>query len=74
MAKNKTSGRVSLFTESIIRDMTRVNNMHNGINLAQGFPDFDPPKALIQAAKDALDNGFNQYAITWGSPGTTALR
>lgn len=68
MAKNKTSGRVSLFTESIIRDMTRVNNMHNGINLAQGFPDFDPPKALIQAAKDALDNGFNQYAITWGSP------
>ena len=67
-SKQRYSKRVSLFTESIIREMTRVNNMHDGINLAQGFPDFDPPRELIQAAKDALDNGFNQYAITWGAP------
>ncbi|MBM3924576.1 MAG: aminotransferase class I/II-fold pyridoxal phosphate-dependent enzyme [SAR202 cluster bacterium] len=63
-----TSRRVNLFTESIIREMTRVNNQHNAINLAQGFPDFDPPKELIEAAKTALDGNFNQYAITWGAP------
>ena len=53
-AKNRYSKRVSLFTESVIREMTRVNNMHDGINLAQGFPDFDPPRELIEAAKTAL--------------------
>jgi aminotransferase len=63
-----TSRRVNLFTESIIREMTRINNQHNAINLAQGFPDFDPPKELIEAAKTALDGNFNQYAITWGAP------
>lgn len=62
------SHRVGLFTESIIREMTRVNNLNDGINLAQGFPDFDPPRELIEAAKAALDNGYNQYAITWGAP------
>ena len=67
-SKQRFSKRVSLFTESVIREMTRVNNMHDGINLAQGFPDFDPPRALIEAAKKALDDGFNQYAITWGAP------
>ncbi|MDR5684272.1 MAG: aminotransferase class I/II-fold pyridoxal phosphate-dependent enzyme [Armatimonadota bacterium] len=64
----RTAQRVSLFQESVIREMTRLNNLHGGINLAQGFPDFDPPTELLEAAKRALDGGVNQYAITWGAP------
>ncbi|MEE9198408.1 MAG: aminotransferase class I/II-fold pyridoxal phosphate-dependent enzyme, partial [Dehalococcoidia bacterium] len=67
-ATSLTADRVDHFTESIIRDMTRVNNNVGGINMAQGMPDFDPPKTLIKAAKRALDGDFNQYAITWGAP------
>jgi aminotransferase len=63
-----TSRRTGVFTESVIREMTRVAQRHGAINLAQGFPDFDPPPELIQAAKDAMDAGRHQYAITWGSP------
>ncbi len=63
-----TAARVGLFTESVIREMTRLNNLHDGINLAQGFPDFDPPAELIEAAVRALRDGYHQYAITWGSP------
>ncbi|HET6781447.1 MAG TPA: aminotransferase class I/II-fold pyridoxal phosphate-dependent enzyme, partial [bacterium] len=48
--------------------MTRLNNLHNGVNLAQGFPDFDAPAELLEAAAKAMRDGFNQYAITWGSP------
>ncbi len=62
------ASRVRHFTESIIRDMTRVNNNLGGVNMAQGFPDFDPPIILIEAAQKALDDGYNQYAITWGAP------
>jgi aminotransferase len=62
-----TSRRTSVFSESVIREMTRVAQRHGAINLAQGFPDFDPPAALIQAGKDAMDAGRHQYAITWGS-------
>ncbi len=68
VSRTHTADRVGHFTESIIRDMTRINNGLGGVNMAQGFPDFDPPKALVQAAKDALDGDFNQYAITWGAP------
>jgi len=64
----KTSHRTSVFSESLIREMTRVAQQHNAINLAQGFPDCDPPPALVQAGKDAMDAGRHQYAITWGSP------
>ncbi len=63
-----TSRRTSTFTESMIREMTRVAHQHGAINLAQGFPDSDPPAALVQAGKDAMDAGRHQYAITWGSP------
>jgi aminotransferase len=66
--KRHTAGRVDLFTESVIREMTRITNLHQGINLAQGFPDFDPPTELLDAAVAALRSGWNQYAITWGSP------
>lgn len=64
----RTSRRTSVFTESVIRDMTRVAQQFGAINLAQGFPDSDPPSALVQAAKDAMDAGRHQYAITWGAP------
>ena len=64
----KTSRRTSVFTESLIREMTRVSNQYGAINLSQGFPDFDPPPVLIQAAKDAMDARRHQYAITWGAP------
>ena len=56
------------FTESVIREMTRVCMAAGGINLAQGFPDFDPPAALKQAAIDAIETGRNQYSITFGEP------
>ena len=68
VSRSLTAARVSHFTESIIRDMTRINNNLGGVNMAQGFPDFEPPQALLEAAKKALDGGFNQYAITWGAP------
>ncbi len=63
-----TSQRTARFTESVIREMTRVASQHDAINLAQGFPDTDPPRALIEAGKAAMDAGRHQYAITWGSP------
>ncbi|HET6948189.1 MAG TPA: aminotransferase class I/II-fold pyridoxal phosphate-dependent enzyme [bacterium] len=64
----RTADRVGLFTESVIREMTRLSNLHGGVNLAQGFPDFPAPGELIEAAARALHEGYNQYAITWGSP------
>lgn len=60
--------RVQAFPESVIRDMSRVAMQHNAINLAQGFPDFDPPREIMEAAKKAIDDGYNQYAVTWGTP------
>jgi aminotransferase len=62
------AARVALFSESVIREMTRLANEHDAINLAQGFPDFDAPAELLEAAVEALRTGWNQYAITWGSP------
>ena len=64
----RTSRRTSVFTESLIREMSRVAAKYGAINLSQGFPDGDPPAALVQAAKDAMDAGRHQYAVTWGSP------
>ncbi len=62
------SKRVQGFTESVIREMTRVNNQYGGVNLAQGMPNFPPPKELLEAAHRAIDGDFHQYAITWGTP------
>lgn len=56
------------FSESVIREMTRVSNASGGINLAQGFPDFDPPNELKEAAISAIREGWNQYPITYGEP------
>jgi aspartate/methionine/tyrosine aminotransferase len=64
------SQRALSFTESVIREMTRLNLEINGpdraINFAQGFPDFDPDPRIVEAAAKALRDGFNQYATTWG--------
>lgn len=64
----RTSIRTSIFSESLIREMSRVATRHGAINLAQGFPDWDPPAALVQAAKESMDQHRHQYAVTWGSP------
>ncbi|MBQ5755294.1 MAG: pyridoxal phosphate-dependent aminotransferase [Oscillospiraceae bacterium] len=62
------SHRVSLFTDSVIRRMTRICNAHEGaINLSQGFPDFDPPRPLLDALAKAAHAGPHQYAITYGA-------
>jgi aspartate/methionine/tyrosine aminotransferase len=64
----RTAERLQGFTESVIREMTRVARQYGAINLSQGFPDFDPPPELVAAAATALQGDFNQHAITWGSP------
>ncbi len=64
----RTARRTHDFTESVIREMTRVAAMHEALNLAQGFPDFPAPDALKAAACDAVRRDLNQYAVTWGSP------
>jgi aspartate/methionine/tyrosine aminotransferase len=61
------SQRISRFTESVIRDMTRQAMAKGAINLAQGFPDFPAPAVLKQAAADAIAADINQYPITWGA-------
>lgn len=62
------SHKARQFTESVIRTMTLEARRHGAVNLSQGFPDFDPPEELIDAAAAALRDGKNQYAVTWGSP------
>lgn len=55
------------FSESVIRKMTRIANKYDAINLSQGFPDFDPPKEIIESLKTVAENGPHQYEVTWGS-------
>ena len=64
----KTADRLKGFTESVIREMTRVANRHDAINLSQGFPEADPPAEVVESARRALADGIHQYAITWGAP------
>jgi len=63
----KVAVHLDQFTESVIREMTRIADQYGAINLSQGYPDFDPPKELLQAAERALNQGHNQYSVTWGS-------
>ena len=67
MSTIQLSNRVGLFTESVIRDMTRLAIGYDAINLAQGFPDFGAPDELKEAAISAIRADHNQYAITWGA-------
>jgi aspartate/methionine/tyrosine aminotransferase len=62
------AARAATFTESVIREMTRVAQQYGAINLAQGFPDFPMPAAMKDAACAAIHGDVNQYAITWGAP------
>src|SRR4051812_21664757 len=64
----KTSYRTSKFGESVIRGMTRLANECGAINLSQGYPDFDPPEVVLQAAERAARMDPHQYAVTWGAP------
>ncbi len=66
--KDFSSERARGFTESVIRDMTRVCLRHKGVNLSQGFPDFPAPPEIKEAAVQAIYADANQYAITWGTP------
>ena len=68
MSRIRASVKASSFTESVIRDMTRLANQHGAINLGQGFPDFAAPEALKEAAARAIAEDHNQYPITWGVP------
>jgi len=63
----RTALRTHGFTESVIREMTRLCALHDGVNLAQGFPDFPCPRELKDAAIEAIERDVNQYAITWGA-------
>lgn len=63
------SQKATQFTESVIREMTRLNQMHGGVNLSQGFPDFPAPAAIKEAACAAIMADVNQYAVTWGTKG-----
>jgi aspartate/methionine/tyrosine aminotransferase len=65
--KHFLSDKVSHFTESVIREMTRQAMMYGAVNLAQGFPDFSAPEQVKQAAQLAVAADVNQYAITWGA-------
>jgi aspartate/methionine/tyrosine aminotransferase len=62
------SAKAARFEESVIRRMTLVCNQHGGVNLAQGFPDFPTPPEIQEAAIQAVRDGYNQYARTWGAP------
>ena len=63
----KLSDRVNTFTDSVIRRMTRISNQYGAINLSQGFPDFDPPKAMLDALAKVSYKGPHQYAVTFGA-------
>jgi aspartate/methionine/tyrosine aminotransferase len=67
--KHFLSDKVSHFTESVIREMTRQAMLYGAVNLAQGFPDFPAPAEIKAAARAAIDADVNQYAITWGAKG-----
>ena len=66
-SKRLVSEKAERFTESVIREMTRQAQLHDAMNLAQGFPDFSAPAELKRAAQQAIENDVNQYAITWGA-------
>ena len=63
------SNRTNPFTDSVIRRMTRISAQYNAVNLSQGFPDFDPPKELMDRLSQVAYEDFHQYSITWGAQG-----
>jgi aminotransferase len=69
VSKIRPSAKASSFTESVIREMTRLAYAHGAINLSQGYPDFPAPAELKEAARQAIADDINQYPITWGAEG-----
>jgi aspartate/methionine/tyrosine aminotransferase len=67
VARRMLSAKAEQFTESVIREMTRLALKHNAVNLSQGFPDFAAPAEVKEAARQAISDDINQYAITWGA-------
>src|SRR5947207_15808719 len=67
MFNKPISHKATRFTESVIREMTRLAILNNAVNLSQGFPDFPAPEILKRAAIEAINADINQYAITWGA-------
>ena len=61
------SNRTANFTDSVIRRMTRISNKYGAVNLSQGFPDFEPPKAILDRLAEVTKEDFHQYSITWGA-------
>ena len=61
------SQRTANFTDSVIRRMTRISNQYGAVNLSQGFPDFDPPKEILDRLAEVTKEDFHQYSITWGA-------
>jgi aspartate/methionine/tyrosine aminotransferase len=67
VARRMLSAKAEQFTESVIREMTRLAMKHGAVNLSQGFPDFAAPAEIKEAARQAISDDINQYAITWGA-------
>lgn len=61
------SDRTAGFTDSVIRRMTRISNQYGAVNLSQGFPDFEPPKEILNRLAEVAKEDFHQYSITWGA-------
>src|SRR5438477_4097013 len=67
MSKLTGSKKATQFTESVIREMTRISELYGSVNLSQGFPDFAAPVEVKAAAVVAIHDDINQYAVTWGA-------
>src|SRR5438132_8010957 len=67
ISRRMLSAKAEQFTESVIREMTRLALKHRAVNLSQGFPDFAAPEEIKEAARKAIADDINQYAITWGA-------
>jgi aminotransferase len=67
ISRRMISAKAEQFTESVIREMTRLAIKHSAVNLSQGFPDFAAPEEIKEAARQAISDDINQYAITWGA-------
>jgi Aspartate/tyrosine/aromatic aminotransferase len=67
ISRRMISTKAEQFTESVIREMTRLAMKHDAVNLSQGFPDFAAPEEIKEAARQAISDDINQYAITWGA-------
>lgn len=63
----KLSERTASFTDSVIRRMTRISLQYDAVNLSQGFPDFEPPKEILDRLAQVAYEDYHQYSITWGA-------